>query len=177
MSTVVNKTFLSLLTSVWLAFAALSGPAQAAASSGDYVRMDVPDVAQAVGFLQQAMNCNVISSSLDAPDHAAAEAALMDCGNGIIVELAGAPVAAPASKRATGRVIEFPSANAVAAAAWLRSHGATVPGTPDRITSGPNAGRVVVNFITPWGQPMRLVGWSHRADATGRPAGVGLAAE
>ena len=173
----MNKTFLSLLTSVLLVFAALSGPARAASSSGDYVRMDVPDVAQAVGFLQQAMNCSVISSSLDAPGNATAEAALMDCGNGIIVELAGAPVAAPTAKRAAGRVIEFPSANAVSAAAWLRSRGATVVGPPDHIVSGPNAGRVVVNFVTPWGQPMRLVGWSKNGPGTERPTGVGLASE
>jgi hypothetical protein len=183
-SVAVNKTFLSLLGGLFVAFAAISAPAHAASANGDYVRMNVPDVRQALDFLHEAMNCSVISSTLDGPKPDAgstAQAALMNCGYGVIVELADVAHAPPArqtsAKHGADAVVEFRSVDAVSTAAWLRSKGATVISAPTRIVVGPNAGRIVVDVVAPWGQPLRLVSWSTANPPRLRPVGDGLAAQ
>jgi hypothetical protein len=181
-SKVVNKKILSLLVGVLVAFAAISAPAFDASSDGNYVRMNVPDVRQAVDFLHEAMNCSVISSTLDDNRSATgAQAALMNCGYGVIVELAnGASVASTrhtSSKHPAGEVVEFRSADAVSTAVWLRSKGATIIGEPANLASGPNAGRTVVDVLAPWGQPLRLISWTPTHPPKLRPVGDGLAAQ
>jgi hypothetical protein len=158
-----------------LAFAA-AGSAQAESPAGDYVRMNVPDVGQAVDFLHQAMSCEVINSGADGSPQMA-DMALLDCGYGVVVEVSTSPVTtrAPKSSRATATV-EFPSADAVSAASWLRQRGAKV-GEPTRMSSGPDAGRIVVDVVAPWGQSLRLVSWSTANPAGVRPDGVGLAVD
>jgi hypothetical protein len=178
----VNKKILSLLGGAIVAFAAISAPAFAAAPDGDYVRMNVPDVRQAVDFLREAMNCSVISSTLENnPSATGAQAALMNCGYGVIVELAnGASVASARhspSKHPAGEVVEFRSADAVSTAAWLRSKGATIVGQPTNPASGPDAGRTVVDVLAPWGQPLRLISWTPSHPPKLRPVGDGLAAQ
>ena len=179
----MNKKILSLLGGAIVAFAAISAPAFAAAPDGDYVRMNVPDVRQAVDFLQEAMNCSVISSTLEnnRSDTAVAQAALMNCGYGVIVELAngvpGASARRTPSKHAADEIVEFRSADAVSTAAWLRSKGATIVGAPTNVASGPDAGRTVVNVVAPWGQPLRLISWTTARPPKLRPVGDGLAAQ
>ena len=49
--------------------------------------------------------------------------------------------------------------------AWLRQRGVAVSGAPRRLTSGPWAGRMALDFVAPWGLRMRLLG-SRPPDAT-----------
>ena len=153
---------------MWLAVA---GPifmvyaplAQAAPSDGDYVRMSVPDMRQAVDFFSDVMNCEVVNAALApatgrsaAAPAGSAESALMNCAHGIIVELRAGP--ATVSPGGSASSVAFVTNDAVAATAWLRRKHIAVLGTPAVVHSGPNAGKLAVNFLSPWGQPLQLIG-------------------
>jgi hypothetical protein len=151
LDTVVNKSLRHLLLVVVLALAALPGLSRAA--SGDYVSLQVPDVPQAIGFFHDVMNCDVIAQSTTGN---LTRSAMLDCGDGNTVELTGGAVAHQ-------RVISFVTDDATAASAWLRAKHVRVLAQPVHVAAGSNRDNVVVDFVTPWGQPLRLV--SHaRAD-------------
>lgn len=150
----MNRFLVSLSAWLLLALAGLSLPLHAQSApgdaQGDYVRMEVPDLHQAVTFFRDVMNCTVLSA--DAPTAAApaTELALMDCSPDVIVELSSGNGATP---RKTAPVqVAFAVNDATAAAAWLRSNHITV------LHEGLDANKRVVSFLAPWGQPLRLVG-------------------
>lgn len=158
----------SLLT--WLLFAfgvvAILPPGARAATlyGGDYARVSVPDLAQAVTFFQDVLDCRLIG-----PESTAAEATsasrLLSCNAGSIVELFDtAP--SPASNGA-GQPLQFVSDNVLHADEWLRHQGVSVSGAPHRLTSGPLAGHMVLNFVAPWGLRLQLLGNSAGGPADG----------
>jgi catechol 2,3-dioxygenase-like lactoylglutathione lyase family enzyme len=167
---VVNNPLRSILFAVFLALAALPGRARAAAD--DYVSLRVPDLVQAVGFFHDVMNCDVIARSATA---GTATSAMLDCGDGSTVELTRQSSSTKMGVRPMHTpAITFATDNAVAAAAWLRANHVVIIGQPVRTAEDVDNEKVVVDFVAPWGQPMRLV--SH-----GRPeefsVGTRLAAQ
>lgn len=150
---IVNKTLLAWLTMLFLAFAALPGATRAGPAAGGYSRLGVPDVPQAVQFFHDVLNCEPI----DTGNGDAMPVALLDCGHGNIVELSAVPVPAAGNGAHAPAAIAFTTDNAAAAAAWLRSNHIALLGQPRTIAEGPDAGEVVVGFLTPWGQPLQLV--------------------
>jgi catechol 2,3-dioxygenase-like lactoylglutathione lyase family enzyme len=167
---VVNNPLRSILFAAFLALAALPGHARAAAD--DYVSLRVPDLVQAVGFFHDVMNCDVIARSATA---GTATSAMLDCGDGSTVELtrqsSGSKLHA---KPQHEPAIVFATDNAVAAAAWLRANHVVIIGQPVRTAEDLDNEKVVVEFVTPWGQPMRLVSHGRPKDF---PAGTRLAAQ
>jgi catechol 2,3-dioxygenase-like lactoylglutathione lyase family enzyme len=160
----VNNLLRSLLYIVFFALASL--PSLGRATSGGYVSLHVPDLPQAIGFFHDVMNCDVIAQSTAS---GAPSAAMLDCGDGSTVELIHRN-----NTRAVEPTVVFTTDNATAAAIWLRAHHVAIVGQPVRIADGVESERVVVDFVTPWGQPMQLV--SHgRADDDS--AGSRLAAQ
>ncbi|WP_108473202.1 VOC family protein [Rhodanobacter thiooxydans] len=168
----------SLFTLLLLAFG-LAGivPASTRAATlygGDYARIGVPDLAQAVAFFQNALDCRLIG-----PDSATALASpggvpasrLMSCDAGSVIELFDNRGSSPSSvSRPAVRPLQFVSDDVLHAGQWLQHDGASVTGTPHRMASGPLAGRMVLDFVAPWGLRLQLIG-SHRH----APAGSTLA--
>lgn len=165
----MNKPLRHLLFAVFLAMAALPGVGRAA--SGDYVSLQVPDVSQAVGFFHDVMNCDVIAQTGAAGTRAAA---MLDCGDGDTVELVQANTASKARASSSRQVISFTTDNAVAATAWLRANHVAIVGQPVRTSYGSDGEKVVVDFVAPWGQPMRLIS---RGSADALSAATRLAAQ
>lgn len=151
----MNRFLVSLSAWLLLGLAGFSLPLHAQSAAGDaqsdYVRMEVPDLRQAVRFFRDVMNCTVLSADAVPPTSASSGGlALMDCSPDVIVELTNAHGTAP-HKTAPVQVA-FAVNDAAAAAAWLRSNHVTV------LHDGIDANRRVVSFLAPWGQPLRLVG-------------------
>jgi len=150
----VNRFLVSLSAWLLLAFAGFSVPLHAQSATGDaqgdYVRMEVPDLHQAVTFFRDVMNCTVLSADAPTTVAPATELALMDCSPDVIVELSSGHGSTP-HKTAPAQVA-FAVNDATAAAAWLRSNHITV------LHEGLDANKRVVSFLAPWGQPLRLVG-------------------
>ncbi len=151
----MNRFLVSLSASLLLAFAGFSPSLHAQSApgdaQGDYVRMEVPNLHQAVAFFRDVMNCTVLSAdAVPTTTMPAGGLALMDCSPDVIVELSTAHGNAP---RKTAPVqVAFAVNDATAAAAWLRSNHLTV------LHDGIDANKRVVSFLAPWGQPLRLVG-------------------
>lgn len=167
----MNKTLLALLRMLSLALGALPRVGRAAPDGG-YLPLPVPNLPQAVAFFHDVMNCAPVGADGSA---GSARVALLDCGDGAIVELSRAtaatttrPTAAPA----------FATHDAMAAGAWLRAHHVRVLGRPQRVVDGNGNGEVVVTFLAPWGQRLQLVS-AARAASSPRPdaAGTQLAAQ
>jgi hypothetical protein len=161
-----------LLPLLAAAFLALAAPPSHAAPAGDsrYITLQVPDLPRAARFFQAVMNCAPVDAGADAT-----QSALLDCGNGSIVSLTRA--AAP-----DNIVPRVPSAaivadDAVAAAAWLRANHVRIVGQPALVVEGPGMREVVVTFLTPWGQPLRLVSHAAGGPAQAMPVDARLAAQ
>ncbi|KRE99553.1 hypothetical protein ASG87_14270 [Frateuria sp. Soil773] len=162
----MNKTLLPWLTALLMALAVLPDAACAAPASGGYSRLGVPDLPQAVDFFHDVMNCEPVDTGEDAPSMV-----LMDCGHGDIVELSAA-----ARNGGTVPDVVLATDDASAVAAWLRTNRVALLGRPRVVASGPDAGRIVVRFLAPWGQPLQLVS-PGGADDPLRAAGAGLAVQ
>lgn len=152
---VVNKTLLRLVTALSFVLAALPGAPHAAAAGSDYIALQVPDLRQAVSFFHDVMNCNALSGDGNA---SMTGVALLDCGRQTVVELteslapAGREHAAPARDRVT-----LNADDATNLAVWLRVNRIRLIGKPVHIAAGTEPGKIAVNFLTPWGQPLELV--------------------
>lgn len=167
-----------LLSSSYLLLClALTGLPAAARAGGGYLPLTVPNLPQAVGFFHQVLNCALLSE--DAANGTPA-VALMDCGDGSIVELS-AGASRPNARRGQRPAAPALATNdAVAAAAWLRANHVRVIGQPVRSAEGRGASRTVVTFLTPWGQPLQLVshtGASEAAPHAATASDTGLAAQ
>ena len=147
-----------------LALTGLAGPALADESAG-YRTLPVPDVGRAADFFERVLNCTPIGDPL-ARDRAAS--ALLDCGeSGIVALTRSAATAAPAAATALPEVT-LTTDNAASTANWLRANRVSLVGPPQRIALGAGIDEVVVRFLSPWGQRMRLV--SKAASMPGPPA-------
>lgn len=147
------------LLSMGLLLALFAGgvvPARAQSAS-DYARVAAPDVATAVGFLRDTMDCDV----LDVRD----DRALLECGQGSVVEVVRGAV------RTDAPVLRLRTEDADAALGWLRQR--HVPVVDDH-AAGPAAADGVsrVDVRAPWGQTVQLIG-----HAAVLPTGSPLAAE
>lgn len=150
----MNKPLLHLFTALLLSATALPEISHAAPDGDDYVAVQVPNVTRAVTFFRDVMNCSVISDDSHAPS---APASLMACGRETTVEITLASGRAPqhAVAQSQGFTLDIDDASSVAT--WLRANRVQLIGSPTRLTSGQDAGKLAVTFLTPWGQPLQLV--------------------
>lgn len=151
----MNKPLLRLFTALLFAITALPGISKAVPDGDDYIAVQVPNVTQAVTFFRDVMNCGVISNNSHAGP---AQEALMTCGRETTVEITLASAGHISHRTGTlspGFTLDIDDATSVAA--WLRANRVHLIGAPARLTTGQDAGKVAVSFLTPWGQPLQLV--------------------
>jgi catechol 2,3-dioxygenase-like lactoylglutathione lyase family enzyme len=148
---------------LWLALLLAGGmPAAALAQSdggGDYARVAAPDVARASDFLTGVMGCDPLDVS--------AQRALLECGQGAIVEVVHGPASSPRAPALRLRV-----ENVDAALGWLQHR--HVPVIGDHAADIGGDGFVRIDVQTPWGQTLELVGHGPAPSTT---ADARLAAE
>lgn len=171
-----KSLFALLLFAFSLAAITPSGVRAATLYGGDYVSVGVPDLEQAVAFFQDVLDCRLIG-----PESVVAKASsddlpafrLLSCDAGSVVELFdnSGVSPSPASGRAE-RPLQFVSDDVQHASEWLRHTGVSVGGSPHRLTSGPLAGRMVLDFVSPWGLRLQLLGNDANAPASGSLATV-----
>lgn len=136
-------------------------PARASDIGPDYARLEVPNLAQATAFFSDMLGC----TSLAGNTGIAASSALMECAQGSVIELVVVDHR-PAATRSVRLRAEHPRA----AAAWLRSrHLRSVGATVVRPLDG-ESDQVTIDLVTPWGQPLQLVGRTADASSTPRLA-------
>jgi catechol 2,3-dioxygenase-like lactoylglutathione lyase family enzyme len=172
---IMGKSLL-LFLAFSLAVVAPSGVRAATLYGGDYARIGVPDLEQAVAFFQDVLDCRLIgpeSVATEATPGDAPASRLLACDAGSVVELFDdrGVSPSPASGRA-GQPLQFVSDDVQHASEWLRHAGVGVSGAPHRLTSGPLAGRMVLDFVSPWGLRLQLLGSDASAPAGGALATV-----
>lgn len=163
----MNTSLRLILAAFLLGMAAIIGPTSARAATFQdrgYVLVEVPDISQAVAFFQGVLGCPLISPRLYTTDEHVGQsaAALLSCGSGSVVELS----LSARSQRHTSRrgaPLQLGSDDVTGATQWLRHRGVPISGAPQRLASG----QLAVNFVTPWGQSLQLVGWSSAVASTG----------
>ncbi|WP_049620938.1 VOC family protein [Frateuria defendens] len=136
----------SLKLALFLLLALGAAAPAAHAGDDDYVRLDVPQLQQAVTFFHEVMGCEPLEAG-------PAGSALLECAHGMVLELAET---AAANGDETGGRVRFRTDDARSMAAWLRSRHLMAiehsrPATPGRV--------VTVDFLTPWGLPLEVVGY------------------
>jgi hypothetical protein len=138
-----------------LALAATASPGVRAATlyGTGYARVGVPDLAQAVTFFQDVLDCRVIGPNVT---NKPATSRLLSCDEGSIVELFDNRGASPDPVK-PDQPLRFVSHDVARGGEWLRREGAKVSGSPHRLSSGPLAGRMVLDFRSPWGMPLQLL--------------------
>lgn len=147
----VKKILLHLLTAFFVVATALPGVTRAENGDSGYVALQVPDLRQAVVFFNDVMNCRVISQDTGFPGRRA----LLDCGNQTTLELNRSDAAAHPSDIPPN--LRLDTDDAASVVAWLRAQRLQLAGPPRPVVNGPDAGRVAVTFLTPWGQPLQLI--------------------
>ncbi|MGY3038748.1 catechol 2,3-dioxygenase-like lactoylglutathione lyase family enzyme [Rhodanobacter sp. TND4EL1] len=151
----ISLTFLYIILSLG-AIASLG--ARAATIDGGYVSVSVPDLRQAASFFQGVLDCDLIT-----PEPASGEVTpvslLLSCDQGSVVELFLDGDKSPSlASNGMAQPLQFVSDNVLRAGQWLQQQGGMVSGAPHRVTSGPLAGRVVLDFTAPWGLRLQLLG-------------------
>ena len=161
----MNKTRHILLFVIFSLMAVLSPGARATTlGDGDYARVGVPDLAQAAAFFHDVLDCRPVGVTPVAVAAAgASNSRLLSCGGGSMLELF---VDRDNSPSRPSQALQFISDDALHTDAWLRQRGVTVSGSPHRLTSGPWAGRMALDFVAPWGLRMQLLG-SNVPDSAG----------
>lgn len=148
-----RKTGLTVAASLLLALAGTSlvQASSWAEADSDYAQLSVPDMGQAVSFFENVMGCARLSSA-EAP----AASTLLECANDRVLELF------PASNGhvSSSPPVQFRSSDLRSASAAVRSHHLRT------IEHAPQRGVEAVEFLTPWGQRIELVGRSSRSPGT-----------
>lgn len=161
----------SLLPLLLLVFGLLAfvppGAHAATLHDNGYASVGVPNLPQAVKFFQDVLDCRVIGLQPTGVARATSASRLLSCDAGSIVELFAISASSPTGP---AQPLQFVSADVRHADHWLRHQGARVSGAPHRLTSGPLAGRMVLDFVAPWGLRLQLVDSGMR-----RPSGTRLA--
>ena len=164
----MRKSLLSLLL-LMFGLAAVMPTEVRAATGGDYAGISVPDMAQAVAFFRDVLDCRVIGPTSEQSPRGTPASRLLSCNAGSIVELfqqpGSSPSAAQRSRLKAGEPLQFVTVDVIHAGEWLRHEHVSVNGAPHRLTSGPQAGRMVLDFRAPWGLRLQLLG-SREAIAT-----------
>ena len=177
----MRKSFLSILVFGFLAAIAGAPFNSHAASVHDsgYVTIGVPNLQQATAFFRNILDCEPVSpvntddSTAGAKSRRPALPAsrLLLCDSGTVVELfdehgANSPSSVRHSIDHDNEPIQFSADDVAHADQWLRREGVQVIGTSVTMKAGPHAGQTVVNFVTPWGLQLQLVGWNKSQLAT-----------
>lgn len=175
----------SLLALLFFAFSlvaiAPSGVRAATLYGSDYARIGVPDLEQAVAFFQDVLDCRLIdpsSTMAEAAPGGVPASRLLSCDAGSVVELFDNRGASPYPALGDAdQLLQFVSDDVLHADQWLRREGVSVSGSPHRLTSGPLAGRVVLDFMAPWGLRLQLLGSDTKLPANGTLATVDAQAD
>jgi catechol 2,3-dioxygenase-like lactoylglutathione lyase family enzyme len=180
----MRKSFHSMLVGgllLVMASVPISGHA-ASVHDNDYVTIGVPDLQQATAFFRNILDCEPVNqvAGNESPESTRASHATRDtlpasrlllCDSGTVVELFdehgvhSLSLARHALDHGS-EPITFSADNVAHADRWLRREGVQVIGAPITVTTGPHAGQTVVNFVTPWGLRLQLVGRSPSQLAT-----------
>jgi catechol 2,3-dioxygenase-like lactoylglutathione lyase family enzyme len=147
------KSTVSILlaaTLIFSAFCPLGVHAQPLRHGGDYAQVNVPDIRQALSFFGNVLDCERIDRSASVQT-----SALMECQSGMVLELVRSR---PGLTRTRSTPLRFFVADVSNASQWLRHEGARTVGKPVVATSGPDAGQTLINFTSPWGLHLQLVG-------------------
>lgn len=173
----MGKSLLSrLFLLLGLAVATLPAVDAATLYGGDYARIGVPDLGQAVAFFRDVLNCRPIDPAVGRSSNPR-QSSLLACDAGSIVELFEERGASPAptrpSREPASRTLQFVTDDVAHAGQWLRHEGVDVNGAPRRLTSGPLAGRLALDFVSPWGLHLQLLGSKAEGSADGAVASVG----
>ncbi|MDQ6647193.1 MAG: VOC family protein, partial [Pseudomonadota bacterium] len=118
--------------------------------SRDYAQVAVPDVRAAASFFRNVLDCEFIDTSASAKT-----STLMACQSGTVLDLV---LSEPGKSSVRTTPLRLTVSDVDTADQWLRKEGARVVGVPVKATSGPDAGQTVVNFVSPWGMRLQLVG-------------------
>ncbi len=137
----------TLIVSAWLPCPI---HAQSLRHSVDYARVNVPDVGQALAFFRNVLDCERIDTSAGVET-----SALMECQSGMVLELVRA---GSGQIPAMSTPLRFVGGDVAHADRWLRKEGAHAVGKPVVADSGPDAGQTMINFTSPWGLRLQLVG-------------------
>ncbi|MFC5434997.1 VOC family protein [Rhodanobacter umsongensis] len=172
----MKNSLLSLLAVAALGVAAFLAPWSSPAATfhdADYVRIGVPDLAQAVSFFQDVLDCQLVGATPATSSMRNASSRLLVCEAGSIVELVDDRTGVRSSSRqrvagTDGEPIRFISGNVAHADQWLRGAGVRVVGPSQKLRSGPFVGMTAVNFVSPWGLRLQLVGPDTNVAASGR---------
>jgi catechol 2,3-dioxygenase-like lactoylglutathione lyase family enzyme len=184
----MRKPILSMLTVGFLIImAGVSSRGHAAPLHDDgYVTIGVPDLRQAMAFFRDVLDCEPINPVIaDRPvsgpaavrTHRMARdelspSRLLICDSGTVVELFDNHGMAPSRVRHStehgSEPIQFFTDDVAHADHWLRNEGVRVIGSPVTMSSGPHAGRTLVNFVAPWGLRLQLIG-SHTSHVASTP--------
>lgn len=135
------------------------GASAATLYGAGYARVGVPDLPQAVVFFQDVLDCSVIGPAVTPAEVDAKKpvtSRLLSCDEGSVVELFDNHGASPSPVK-PDQPLRFVSDDVRHGSEWLRREGVTLNGSPRRLTSGPMAGRMVLDFISPWGMPLQLL--------------------
>lgn len=173
----MGKSLLSrLLLVLGMMSVALPGAGAATLYGGDYARIGVPDLPQAVAFFRDVLNCRLIdpAAAVGSPQRSS----LLACDAGSIIELfderdAPLPPSRPSPEQG-GRTLRFVTDDVVHAGQWLRDEGVDVSGTPHRLSSGPLTGRLVLDFVSPWGLRLQLLDSKAAGSVDGHLAAVDM---
>ena len=138
----------------------------------DYVSIGVPDMAQAVAFFRDVLDCRPIGPDLAANGETGTTSSrLLSCDAGSIVELFDTRGASPSpTSSKPAQPLQFVSNDVLRASEWLQHQGVTVSGSPHRLAAGPLAGRTAIDFVSPWGMPLQLLSSKAAASADGSMA-------
>lgn len=118
-----------------------------------YVTLAVPDMPQAMAFFRDILDCEPIDAQSSPPSPS--QHRLLICESDTVVELFDSH---DAHVPASAAPVQFFANDVRHADQWLRREGVKVIGAPVTPTTGPHAGMTLVNFVTPWGQPLQLIG-------------------
>lgn len=175
----MRKSFLSTLVFGFLAAITTSAPFSSHAASvhdSGYVSIGVPNLQQATTFFRNILDCEPVTAN--EPTAATASrrptlpaSRLLLCDSGTVVELFDERGARSLSSvhhpiDHGNEPIQFSADDAAHAEQWLRREGVQVIGTSMTMKTGAHAGQTVVNFVTPWGLQLQLVGWNKSQLAT-----------
>lgn len=161
-------SFLSLLAFFSLGVVAAAAPPSSRAAAihdDDYLGIVVPDMAQAVTFFRDVLNCQLISPGPDSADsrHGRRESRLLSCAAGSVVELSVSPSLTSSPENQRREPVRLMSDDVASATQWLRHEGVRVLGPPRTLKSG----QTVVNFVAPWGLRLQLVSWQNNVTTAG----------
>lgn len=153
-----KRVFAMMISTVLTVFGMATAQASSwADADSDYARIGVPDVVQAVAFFENVMGCAPLSA-----ETSNTSSALLECANDRVLEL----IHAPKTDGTRAAPVRFRSANLASASAALHSHHLhTVDHASPR-------GVEAVEFATPWGQRIELVGRSPAARSISTASGI-----